>query len=271
MSGPAIIFDTETTSKDDDREIIEAAWLRPLAVSDLAGPSDAIPRPVFTEGQEIEHDERRFLPTKPISFGSMAVHHILPSELEGCWPSEAFRLPDGVEYIAGHSIDFDWEAAGRPPVKRICTFAMANWIWPDADSYSQSALLYMLLGPTPETRRRLQNAHSAMTDVLNNAALLEQILAAKPEITTWSQLYAYSEACRIPRVMPIGEKQGVKGLTLAEAVEYDTGFVYWCLRQDWLDPYLRKGLELALNPPPAPEPEPATARGSDDVDDDIPF
>lgn len=46
--------------------------------------------------------------------------------------------------------------------------------------------------------------------------------------------------------MPIGEKQGLKGLLLSEAVDADPGFIDWCFRQSWLDPYLRKGLENAI-------------------------
>ena len=264
MSGPVLIFDTETTDKDEGREIIEAAWIRPAAIGDLAGPSDMIPRPFLAH--PVEHFERRYQPKKPISFGAMAVHHILPSELEGCWPSEVFSLPEGVEYLIGHNITFDYEAIGKPPgIKLICTDAMARYIWQDADSYSQSALLYMLLGATPETRQRLQGAHSALTDVMNNMLLLEQILLASPvAVATWSELYHYSEQCRIPRVLPFGKH---KGMPLDELVDYDPGYVDWCLRQDWLDEYLRKGLLLALNPPAAPAPEEA----AEALDDDIPF
>lgn len=243
MSGPAILFDTETTSKDDDREIIEAAWLRIAEVGDLAGASDTIPRPLL---DGCERYVQRYQPTKPTTLGALSVHHILPSELEGCPPSSEFALPTCL-YIVGHNIDFDWQAAGSPPnVKRICTDAMARYVWPDLDSYKQSALIYHLLGQTHETRERLRNAHSALADVENCAILLEHILEAKPEITTWSQLYAYSEACRIPRVMPIGEKQGVKGMTLDEAVEADAGFCMWCLRQAFIDDYLKEGLRQAI-------------------------
>lgn len=282
--GPTLILDTETTSKEPGREIIEAAWLRPVGVLDLAGPSEGIPNPLLTD--EPERFEQRYRPETPTTFGALAVHNILPSEIEDCPPSAEFKLPDGVEYIVGHNIDFDWEAAGSPDVKRICTYAMAQWTWPDADSYSQSALLYMLLGPTPETRELLKGAHGAMTDVENNARLLERILAAKPEITTWSALYEYSEACRIPRTMPLGEKQGVKGMMLDEAVEADRGFVDWCLRQDWIDDYLRRGLNAAIlrveakwNAAPEPDDRPSCERdpacvlvsGHDGDCDHVPF
>lgn len=241
---PAIFFDTETTDKDDEREIIEAAWLRPAGVADLAGPSEGIPRPLIE--RIADRFEQRYKPSRRIGLGAMAVHHILPSELEDCPPSSQFVLPADVEYIVGHNVDFDWQAAGRPDVKRICTDAMARYVWPDADSYSQSALLYYVLGPKPSTRRLLKDAHSALADVTNNVLLLEKILDERPEIETWSQLYAYSEACRIPRVMPIGEKQGVKGMTLDEAVDYDPGFCEWCLRQAFIDEYLKTGLRQAF-------------------------
>lgn len=257
MSG-VLIFDTETTSTDPDREIIEAAWIRPIEVADLVGPSDQIPRPVLPQIDAPNDGRsfvRRYRPSKPSTFGSLAVHHILAAELMGCPPSSEFALPSGVEYIVGHNIDFDWEAAGKPPnVKRICTAAMARYVWTDVDSYSQSALLYYVLGATHETRQMLKDAHSALVDVTNNAILLEHILEARPEITTWSQLYAYSEQCRIPRTMPIGDKQGLKGLTLDEAVEADPGFVDWCLRQAWIDPYLAEGLRQAIDRARAPWP-----------------
>jgi hypothetical protein len=46
--------------------------------------------------------------------------------------------------------------------------------------------------------------------------------------------------------MPIGDKQGLKGMPLDEAYEADPGFIGWCLRQDWIDDYFRKGLEQAI-------------------------
>lgn len=237
------IFDTETTSREPDREVIEAAWIRMAAGSDLAGASDYIPTPLAAADVFCG----RYAPTRPMTLGALAVHHILPSELEGAPRSELCKLPGDAEYVVGHSIDFDWEAVGKPNVKRIDTCAIARYVYPDVGEYSQSALLYHVLGQTAATRDRLKNAHSAMQDVENNALLLQHLLHDAPNtMLTWSALYAYSEVCRIPRVMPIGEKQGLKGLPLAECYDRDPGFVSWCLRQDWLDPYLRKGLEAVV-------------------------
>ncbi len=236
-----LIFDTETTDKDEP-ELIEAAWLQVQCVNDLAGKSDQIPAPFWLD----ESFVRRYRASKAITYGAMAVHHILPSELEDCEPSSSFSLPEDTDYIVGHNIDFDWRVAGEPPIKRICTDAMARYVWQDADSYSQSALLYMTCGATPKVRYWLKDAHSALADVENCARLLEQILVAKPEIETWASLHVYSEACRIPRVMPFGK---ARGELLTDLVGSDFGYCQWLLDQDWIDPYLRAGINQALNPP----------------------
>jgi exodeoxyribonuclease X len=232
----AYFFDVESTDRQPPLEIIEAAWLRMQSSEDLAGASDAIPL-VW----HLEPWEQRYKPAKPSTFGAMAVHHILPHELEGCPPSSSFSLPADAEYIVGHNIDFDWQAAGSPPVKRICTYAMSKWIWPEATDYSQSALIYMLLGSTVEVRQLLSGAHSAMNDVRVNSMLLDKILAAKPGILTWSALWVFSEECRIPRTCPMKKYEGV----LLD--DLDEGFIHWCLRQDFIDPYYRLGLERVLS------------------------
>lgn len=226
-----LIFDTELTDRKEG-EIIEAAWLEilcdPIITFEIPKHLDT----AYTYTQS-------FKPTKPITFGAMAVHHILPDELQNCPPSSDFALPDDTDFIIGHSIDFDWTAAGSPAkVKRIDTYAIAQWLWPEATGYSQTALIYMLLGPTHNTRTWLQNqAHSALGDCWMNLHILGEILARKPEIKKWHELWEYSEECRIPRTCPMKRYEGV----LLEDLE--DGFIGWCLDQSWLDPYFRKGLE----------------------------
>jgi len=229
----AIILDTETTSKEADREVVELAW---IALSYSVDDPDQISRPI----QSISEFCRRYRPARPMTLGSLAVHHILPSELEHCDPAGNFLLPDA-QYLIGHSIDFDWEAIGKPEVKRICTLAMSRAIWPQADSHSQSALLYLLNGATPETRHMLREAHSAAADAMNNLVLLSHILAAKPEITTWSGLWVFSEQARIPTVMPMGRNKG------APITALETGEMDWYLVRDFIDPYLRKAFEQEID------------------------
>lgn len=233
----AYVFDTETTDREDG-EIIEAALFRFTVDEDIAGASDRI---VLDMNRRLPPQATRYRPAKPMTMGSLAVHHILPSELEDCPPSASFALPDDCEYLVGHSVDFDWKAAGSPPnVRRICTHTMAQWVWPDATGYSLVALTYMTQGATAATRSLVQGAHGADVDVILAYYLLVEILKLRPEITTWSALWRFSEECRIPRTCPIGKYRGVP------LTELDEGFIGWCLRQDWLDPYFRTGLEREL-------------------------
>ena len=246
----AYFLDTECTGKDERREVIELAFLRCPTTTDLAGASNAVALPNWQTCLE-DVFEQRYQPTRPSELGALAVHHILPSDLEDMPPSAAAAaMPGDMRYMVGHSIDFDWQAVGSPAtVKRICTLAIANHVCQGLDSYSQVALLYHVLGQTGQTRALVQYAHRAKFDVRNNVILLGRLLELAPAdvpLDTWEQLWAYSEHCRIPLVMPIGEKQGLKGMPLAECVRADYGFVEWCLRQDWLDPYLEKGLRNAI-------------------------
>jgi exodeoxyribonuclease X len=260
-----LIFDTETTGKDEGRQIVEAAWLQMREADTLFGlSSEDIGEPLSIEASFC----RRFKPAVPVTFGSMAVHHILPDELEACDPSGSFALPPECRYIVGHAVDFDWITIGSPNVKRICTHAMSQHCWPDADSHGQSALLYMLNGATVIQRRQLRNAHSALADAENCLALLEHILLAKTEIRTWSALWEFSEAARIPIYCPMKRWDGQK------LTDMDDSSINWCLRQDWLDPYLRKGFERVLReryPPPPPRPPREPAVIVEVCDDDIPF
>lgn len=235
--GCCLIFDTETSDRDNG-EIVEAAWLRMLAGGDLLGADDDLIR---FDMAVAEGYSGRFKPAKPMTFGSIAVHHILPHELEQYPPSSDFKLPDDCAYVIGHSVDFDWQAAGSPAhVKRICTHAMAQHVWPNATGYSQTALIYMLLGTTDETRELVRNAHSAAADVELNRLLLGHIIGLHPEISRWSQLWTFSEECRIPLTCPMRRHEGVP------LDELDRGFVEWCLRQGWLDHYFRIGLERVV-------------------------
>ena len=109
-----IIFDTETTGLEAP-EIIEAAWLE---VNSLAP---------MTYGACFE---QRYRPSKPISIAALATHHILDEELVDCPTSSEFALPQHVDYLIGHNIDFDWTVIGMPDVRRICTLSLARAVWP---------------------------------------------------------------------------------------------------------------------------------------------
>lgn len=213
-----VIFDTEAT---DIKEpvLIEAAWLEVTSLTPL------------TIGETFV---QRYNPGKPISLGALATHHILDEELIDCPPASSFKLPDDVSYLIGHNVDFDWQVLGQPPIKRICTLALARKVWPHLDSHNQSALLYHL--DRQHAREQLRNAHSALADVGICAKILEAI-CTELRIDTAEALWIASEKARMPTHMPFGKH---KGIPLNEVpMDYKS----WLLGQPDIDPYLRKALE----------------------------
>ena len=106
--------------------------------------------PVFFENGELVVNkdacfDEYFSCPQPISYGAMAVHHILESDIAGKPSYETFRLPEGIQYIIGHNVDYDIQAIKLADksvnVKAICTLALSRMVWPD-DAHNLSALIY---------------------------------------------------------------------------------------------------------------------------------
>lgn len=215
----AIIFDTETTGTNEP-QIIEAAWLRLDSPATL-GVTDQF--------------EQRYRPTERISLGALTVHHIYDEELIGCPPHTDFRLPADVQYIIGHNVDYDWKVAGKPNVKRICTLALARRLYPDADSHSQSAMIYLI--DRPNARNLLKSAHSALADVRNCRSLLANLISLSGPVADWETLWQLSEQARIPKVMTFGKHKGMA------ITDVPADYKAWLLRQPDVDPYLQVALK----------------------------
>ena len=214
----ALIFDTETTGISEP-EIIEAAWLH-------------VRSPLDTE--VLETFEQRFRPTKLIELGALATHHIMDEDLAGMPGSASFALPGDVTHLIGHNIDYDWQVAGSPKVRRICTLALSRSLFPSINSHTQSAMLYHLERAT--ARQNLIGAHSALADVQNCRRVLGFLVALLPGIQTWDDLWRASESARVPTVMSFGKHKG----ELIRNIPKD--YKRWLLGQADVDPYLRQAL-----------------------------
>ena len=217
----AIIFDTETTGINEPA-VIEAAWLR------INDPYTLAVMDSFSQ---------RYNPGKPIELGALATHHIMDEELVDCPPSSEFQLPAGTEYLIGHNVDYDWKVIGEPPVKRICTLALCRHLFPEADSHSQSAMIYLF--ERDSARQLLRNAHSAADDVKNCRVVLDYALnklGSVNEATTWEAIWLASEKARIPTVMTFGKH---KGMAIKDV---PSDYKAWLLRQPDVDPYLVKAI-----------------------------
>lgn len=198
---------------------------------------------------------QRFEPSKAIELGAMSTHHIIQHDLRGCPPSSSFVLTPAVKYIIGHNVDYDWGVIGKPNVRRICTLALAQMLWPDLSSYKLTSLMYHRFGATPEIRDRVKQAHGAAADVRMLIDVYYELLDTADERglielpTTWEALWKVSEEARIPVRMDFGkhgpkpEEGRMQGMLISEMRERDPGYVKWLLANACDDkPYLVKAL-----------------------------
>lgn len=225
----AIILDTET--HDLKGLPIEIAY---MPYSFIDGKPKASTSEIYDEYFSIPDDIK-------ISWGAMAMHHILEQDIKDKPSYLQFKLPDAVEYIIGHNVDYDIEAIRKcgvdvGSIKGICTLALARYTWKNEQSHSLSALVYMLLDGMPKAREVVRDAHNAAADIRMTASILNSIVA-KNSIKTIKDLYQLSEIARTPVEMPFGK---YKGLPIHKL---ESNYVEWLLKQTELDPYLKKALK----------------------------
>ncbi|WP_455923314.1 3'-5' exonuclease [Pseudomonas putida] len=219
----AYIFDSETTGFNQP-QLVEAAWLQ------LASVAEPVATGTFLQ---------RYKPAKAIELGALATSHILDEELEGCPAHDTFVLPGDTAYLIGHNVDYDWGVIGRPDLKRICTAALSRRLWPDADTHTQSAMIY--LHYRSEAAALLRNAHAALDDVKNCRLLLVKILDALAEdlgrpVSSWDELWEILEDARVPTIIRFGKHAG------SAIKDIPASYKSWLLGQADIDPYLRVAL-----------------------------
>lgn len=221
----AYVIDTETTGFDAP-DVIQLAMMGPLT-----NPLSVAPTQLW-----------QFQPTKPISVGAMAAHHIILEDL-ACFPAwSGYTLPTDCVYLIGHSVDFDWQMIGSPNVKRICTLALARQQWPQIDSHSLSACMYHIY-PHRMARNLVKGAHDAEEDVGLCMRLLGHLWDLLGSPATWEELWRMSEEARIPKIFTFGM---YKDYSINEIRQIDRGYISWLLsgKCDLVndDPYLRMAL-----------------------------
>lgn len=219
----AIVLDTETTDTEEPQPI-ELAYC------------------TFEFGQtasQASYSVSRYKPTREIQVGACATHHIIPEDLND-YPSfeQAYTDYPPAEYWIGHKVDFDWKVLREPPVKRICTLAMARAIWPKCNSHTLVALTYFTQGMTKEVRDKVTGAHNAAVDITLCHELVSHIVDLEG-IKTLPDLYGFSEESRIPKIMTFGKYKDQP----VSAV--DRGWANWYYRQADTDPYLITALRKA--------------------------
>lgn len=205
--------------------------------------------PIEIENGKLSLDKKKIFDQlyqvgQPISFAAMAVHHILESDLADQPSYKEFKLPSETTYIIGHNVDYDIAAIARCGVdtsklKPICTLALARHVWEDAEAHNISALIYLISKGSEKAREMLKGAHRADADIILTANILMHIIH-QLNIENIEQLYIASEQARIPKSITFGKHKGTS------IQDLPADYIQWLLRQDDLDPYLRKALENKL-------------------------
>lgn len=225
----AIILDTETHTLNG--QPIEIAYA-PVQINE--GKLTLNKTQIFDQLYSVD---------EPISYAAMAVHHILESELVDQPHYTTFTLPSDTTYIIGHNIDYDIRALEKcgvdsKNIKAICTLALARLVWPDAEAHNISALIYMITKGSAKARDMIKKAHRADMDIILTAnILMHEIHHLK--IQSIEELYQASEDARIPRSINFGKHRGTA------IADLPADYMQWLLRQEDLDPYLRKAIENA--------------------------
>lgn len=175
---------------------------------------------------------------EPIALGALATHHILETDIAEKPSFDTFRMPQGVQYLIGHNIDYDIKAVQKCQpdftVKGICTLALCRMVWPELP-HTLSAMYYHVMDDLELARKHLRHAHNAKADIYFTGVILKT-LVEQLGIKDMNSLNIMSETARIPKYITFGKHKGTA------IKELDPSYVTWLLRQDDLDPYLRKAL-----------------------------
>ncbi|WP_288382302.1 DUF3820 family protein [uncultured Acinetobacter sp.] len=229
MNVAAVILDTETTDKDGIP--IQIAYAGCHVLNDRI---ETIESAIFDQLYSSPH---------PISFGAMAVHHILPSDIAGKPSHKSFRLPESVEYVIGHNINFDLKMIAKcgqkiGHLKSIDTLLLARKYIPNAPSYKLGALSYYISNDLAATRERLKDAHNAMVDLLLTQDLLNYIVDLFDfSDLSFETLHQMSNEALIPTHMPFGKYAG------QPIAQIPVDYFNWLVKQPNVNKYLLKAIE----------------------------
>ena len=175
---------------------------------------------------------------EPIALGAVATHHILETDIAEKPSFDTFRMPQGVQYLIGHNIDYDIKAVQKCQpdftVKGICTLALCRMVWPELP-HTLSAMYYHVMDDLELARKHLRHAHNAKADIYFTGVILKT-LVEQLGIKDMNSLFIMSETARIPKYITFGKHKGTA------VKDLDSGYVSWLLKQPDLDPYLRKAL-----------------------------
>lgn len=239
MDKKILFFDTETTGNEEKDRLIQVAY----KMGDKTG-------------------NELFKPSIPISFESMAVHHITTKMVEGKPEFKFSQMFTDLHKLAhdpnvvfvAHNAPFDidmFKKEGLIPENYICTLKVARKLDDEGkiESYRLQYLRYFLGIEIEAT------AHDALGDVLVLEKLFERLFSKiqKEEKLSFNEtIEKMMEITRNPLLMKKINFGKYKGQTVEEIAKIDSGYLKWLLgeklktpngEEDWiytLEHYLKK-------------------------------
>jgi DNA polymerase III epsilon subunit-like protein len=229
-------FDTETTSKEDSRSIVELGVVKWNSEDNLLTDVQ-----VFNE---------RFKPKEMITYGAMGVHHITNEEVEGCRNIEdaEAELSDffqDVDLLIAHNLPFDLEVFEREVVlgpysgDTMDTLRLARHTWDNLPDYKLSSLRYRF-DLVMDSHRHMNNGqldipacieggqHSAAFDAYLCLPLAD--ICRKMLKLHWEELAEKAASPLMVKLMYFGKHRGME---VSEMVLKERGYVEWLLKQSW--------------------------------------
>ncbi len=165
----------------------------------------------------------------------MAILHVCNEDMAGEPPYTDFRLPNSVDYLTGHNIDFDMTFLKNTDMthtpKLICINAMANFLLPTLKSHKLVSLLYHFQRDI--ARAQARDAHAAIADIyfaeLVLGSLIDLANSQGYEISDVKSLYEFNQMARVPTHLSFGKH---KSEPVADLATHSDGAEYlkWLLK-----------------------------------------
>jgi DNA polymerase III epsilon subunit-like protein len=204
-------LDTESSGIDDDRGVVEVAWV--MTDADFN---------ILSERQALIDPERMIDPS------ASGVHGLTNADLEGCPTlAEFFSVEDpscygrklpGNTVVVGHRISFDTHTIGPHIDGEFAELDTLRWVrrlYPDASDHKLQTMIYALNLP------RSEGAHRALADVMSAYHLCRHICDRTGY--TLKQLAEASEQPMQLAVFPFGKWKGTP------FKEVPRSYLYWAI------------------------------------------
>jgi DNA polymerase III epsilon subunit-like protein len=240
-----ILFDTETTGKDEEDRIIQAGAM------------------VISSKGDVEVFDELCSAVLPIKIEAMAVHGITPDMIENKPNFEQTKfykmlqvLNDEKNFIIAHNIPFDMKMLQKEgfinKMKIIDTLRVAKHLLKDTSSHALQYLRYYLKLYKDESKEAKKHnitikPHDAIGDVLVMKLLLSHLVAlVKKNFPDTNPMLKMQEMTKTPIFIEIFKFGKYKGRKIVDICDEDMGYINWMLDKMDLDEDMKYTLDKTM-------------------------